>query len=423
MLEIIAALLIAIVLIGLGVPIVYALGILNILLLQFTGALPTSLFADALFGQITVFALIAIPLFILTGDIIVMSGLSAKLMTFADRLVGGFRTGVGSATVMACGLFASISGSNAADAAAIGRITYSELKEIGYSGSYASALVASGSTTGILIPPSISYIIIGVALGISAAQLFLAAFIPGVLILFGVLFTNVFINRSRGYEHGKSFGSPGEIAEATWEAKAALSIPVIILGGIYSGIFTPTESAAVAVVAGLAIASFNQRLRLKDYSTMFIRCAVINGTLVPIIAMAVTLGGIFSALGFGEMLATTITSTSSNFYFVVFLMFVIFIVAGALMETTPNILILGPLLLPIAQGIGMDPVHFAVFMNTALGVGFITPPIGINLYVMAGVTDEPLVDISKDAVPFVIVLSALTLLVGFYPPISMLFIG
>jgi len=156
---------------------------------------------------------------------------------------------------------------------------------------------------------------------------------------------------------------------------------------------------------------------------MFIRSAVVNGVLVPIIGMAVTLGGIFAALGFGETLASFITDTTSNYYYVIFLMFVIFIVAGALMETTPNILILGPLLLPIAESIGMNPVHFAVFMNTALGVGFITPPIGVNLYVMAGVTDEPLIDIAGDAIPYVAVLSIITLLVGFYPPFSMIFIN
>jgi len=421
--EIAFALGVTILLIALGVPIVYALGILNILLLETTGALPTALFGDALFGHITVFALIAIPLFILTGDIIVMSGLSAKLMEFADSLVGGFKTGVGSATVLGCGLFASISGSNAADAAAIGRITYGELKEIGYPGSYACALVASGSTTGILIPPSIAYIIIGVALGISAAKLFLAAFIPGILVLLGVLLTNIAMNNVKGFEQGHEFGSPRQIAEATWEAKAALTVPVVILGGIYSGVFTPTESAAAAVAVTLVIAGFTRRITLGDYSTMFIRSAVVNGVLVPIIGMAVTLGGIFAALGFGETLASFITDTTSNYYYVIFLMFVIFIVAGALMETTPNILILGPLLLPIAESIGMNPVHFAVFMNTALGVGFITPPIGVNLYVMAGVTDEPLIDIAGDAIPYVAVLSIITLLVGFYPPFSMIFIN
>lgn len=417
-LEIAVPILVRLVLLVLGVPVLFSIGVGVIVLLELTETFELVFFSNNLYSGLDQFALIAIPLFILTGDAIVETGTSAKLLDFADSVVGGFRSGVGSATVLGCGLFASISGSNAADAAAIGRISHESLKRYGYPGDYAAALIASGATTGILIPPSVAYIIIGVTLGISASKLFLAAAIPGALILLGILSTNVYLNRKNDYENGHGFAKPGEIAAAAWEAKEGLVIPVIILGGIYSGVFTPTESAAVAVAVAVCIGVIQGTLNLGDYQRLFEQSAVVNGTISPIIAVALALSQSLNAVGLPDLIVSLFADTTSSFYVAVLMMFVVFIVAGAVMETTPNILLLAPLLFPVSQEIGMDPVHFAVFLNSALGVGFITPPFGMNLYVMSSVMDESVLPIAKKAVPFLATLMVLVLLIGFVPQIS-----
>lgn len=421
--EIFLPLLLIVVLIALGIPVLFGIGFGVISLIFFTGSFRLQFFGDGLYSGLDQFALIAIPLFILTGDAIVESGTSEKLIKFADTVVGGFKSGVGSATVLGCGLFASISGSNAADAAAIGRISHGSLKEYGYPGDYAAALIASGATTGILIPPSIAYIIIGVTIGISASELFLAAALPGVLILVGILLTNVYVNSRRGYEGGHEFASPSEIATAAWRAREGLLIPVIILGGIYSGVFTPTESAAVAVFVTIGIGVVRGIIHLGDYQQLFERSAVVNGTISPIIAVAVALSQSLNAVGLPDLIVSIFANITGSFHITVLLMFVVFIIAGAVMETTPNILLLAPLLFPVAQKIGMDPVHFAVFLNSALGVGFITPPFGMNLYVMSGVTDESVLPIARQVIPFLIVLMGLVLLIGLVPGLSTVFTG
>ncbi len=408
-----------VVLIALGVSIFAAMGLSLALAVHLTGIVPMSFVGDSMFEGLRAFVLLAIPLFILTGDIIVVSGLSTDLMEFADSIVGGFRSGVGSATVMGCGLFASITGSNASDAAAIARISYDDLQDYGYPSPYACALIASGASTGILIPPSIVYIVAGIILGVSASSLFLAAFIPGVLILLGVLVTNIVMNRRRGYESGHAFGSPREMIAATWEAKLALATPIIILGGIYSGIFTPTESAAVAVLVVLVFTLPRGDLSIADFPDMFDRSAAINGTIAPIIAVALLFGDLLSVYRVPGAIVDLLIGTAQNEIQIILTMFIIFTVAGAIMETGPNILILGPLLLPTAEAIGMPPIHYTVFMVSVLGVGFITPPFGLNLFVMSGITGESVDKIAKEAIPFVIVLLTIALGIAFFPEIYM----
>jgi len=417
-LNILIPLLLILLLLLAGVPVLFSLAIGNLLLIQTTDIFQLLFFSNSLYSGLNSLALIAIPLFILTGDAIVESGTAEKLIDFADRIVGGFQTGVGSSTILGCGLFASISGSNAADAAAIGRISYSSLKQYGYPGPYASALIASGATTGILIPPSIAYIIIGVTIGVPVGTLFLASVIPGVLVLSAILLTNVVINHSNNYEQGHEFANLSEIARATWDAKEALSIPVIILGGIYSGIFTPTESAAVAVAVVAAIGIVRGTLHLNDFWDLFERSAIINGTIAPLIAVALSFSQSLNALGLPSIIVSVFESIPGGFYATLLLMLAIFLVAGAILETTPNILLLAPLLYPVSQNIGMAPVHFAVFMNTALGIGFITPPFGMNLYVMSSVTSESIAPISKRSVPFLLILILLSILIGIFPSLS-----
>jgi tripartite ATP-independent transporter DctM subunit len=406
------------VLLALAVPFWVVLGVGTIALLSTTNALPLSLLGEALFDNVDSFALIAIPLFVLTGDVMVRSGLAYRLLDFAEATTGSFRSGLGTSTVMGCGLFSCISGSDAADAAAIGRITMNRLVERGYPRPYACALVASGACTGILIPPSIAYIIIGLVLGISSATLFLAAFIPGVIVLGGVMVTNAVINRIHGYENSRQSFRWSAWFRTLNAAKWALAVPVIILGGIYSGIFTPTESAAVAVLVALAIGLLQGTIRVRDFPAMLATSAQVNGVILPIIAVAILFAQALAVLDIPQNFVAALTSITSDRNALIVLMLLIFLIAGMFMECTPNILILAPLLYPVAQKIGMDPIHFCVFMITSLGLGFITPPMGLNLFVVSGLTGEPIMRIARHAVPFVLMMTAVSLLIGFVPSLS-----
>jgi C4-dicarboxylate transporter DctM subunit len=337
----------------------------------------------------------------------------------AEATLGWIKSGFGTSTVLGCGFFACISGSDAADAAAIGRITVPHLVKKGYPLPYASALVASGATTGILIPPSISYIIIGLTLGISASTLFLAAIIPGLMVLMTIIVTNVLVNRAKGYEKSSGKFSSRHFLRASWQARYGLLIPFIILGGIYSGIFTPTESASVAVLTAIIIGFSTKKLRLSDFPRMMERSAEVNGVIAPIIGIALLFAQALAALDVPQLLVQNITGLTSDPTFVTLLMLAVFVIAGCVMETTPNIVILAPLMLPLAEEIGMDPIHFCIFMVTALGVGFITPPLGLNLFVLSGLTGEPVLSIARRAVPFVLAMLVVVLLLAFIPQLSL----
>lgn len=417
------SLLLVVALLLVGVPFWVTLGLGTFSILWTTKVLPLTLIGEGLFEGVDSFALIAIPLFVLTGDVMVRSRLAYKLLNFAEATFGSLRSGFGTSTVMGCGLFACISGSDAADAAAIGRITMDRLVEKGYPKPYACALVASGACTGILIPPSIAYIIIGLVLGISSSTLFIAAFVPGVMVLVAVIGTNVIVNRIRGYENTTGSFSFVRWLTALNEAKWALAIPFIILGGIYSGVFTPTESAAVAVAVALVIGLVQRTLSLKDFPAMLGTSARVCGVVLPIIAVALLFSQALTVVDVPQRFVAFILSFGTDKSTIILLMLLIWIIAGMFMETGPNIVVLGPLLYPLAQKIGMDPIHFCVFMITTLGLGFITPPFGLNLFVMAGLTRTPITAIAREALPFVLAMILVSATIGFVPQISLFALG
>lgn len=411
-----------VILILLAVPVWAALGIGSVVMLLATGALPVSLLGESLFDGIDHFALIAVPLFILTGDVLVRTGLSNKLLDVADATTGGFRAGLGTSTVLGCGFFACISGSDAAGAAAVGRMTIHKLVEKGYPRPYACALVASGACTGILIPPSIAYIIIGLILGISASTLFLAAAIPGVMIMLSIMITNIVMNRIHGFEGEKAGFSFARWRRTVWDGKYALLVPIIILGGIYSGVFTPTEAAAVAVTTTIVIGMLQGTLKLEDFPKMLVSSAKVNGVILPIIAMSLPLAQTLAALQVPQGVVFAVTSLTENPTLIILLMIAILIAAGCVMETTPNIVILAPILLPLAQNIGMNEIQFCIMMVTSLGVGFITPPLGLNLFVISGITGEAVLRIASRVGPYVIGMLVVVLIVAYIPIVSTIFL-
>lgn len=412
-------LLLMLVLFASAVPVWVSLGITALLILWITGALPLGLIGESVFHGLDAFALIAIPLFVLTGDVLVRTGLSVKLLRIAEATMGSVRSGLGTSTVLGCGFFSCISGSDAAGAAAVGRITIQRLIERGYSPAYACALVASGACTGILIPPSIAYIIIGMVLGISTSMLFLAAVVPGVLIMTSIMITNAIMNRLNGYEHAQGRFDFGHWLRTVWDGRYALLIPSIIFGGIYSGVFTPTEAAAVAVVTTIAVGLFQGSFRLEDFPGTLEGSAKVCGVIVPIIGVALPLAQVFAINNVPQTLAALVTGVTEDPTLIVLMMLGIFMVAGLIMESTPNIVILAPIMLPLAQQIGMNDVHFCIVMVTALGIGFITPPLGLNLFVISGITGQPVLSIAAKAVPFVLGMFVVVLLLAFIPELSL----
>ncbi|MFY0624287.1 MAG: TRAP transporter large permease [Pelagimonas sp.] len=408
-------------LIALAVPVWAAIGAAAITMLVMSGDLPLSAVGESLFTGIDAFALTAVPLFILTGDVLVRTGLSKKFLDVAEALTCWTRGGFGSATVLVCGMFAAISGSDAAGAAAVGRMTINRLVESGYPRPYACALVAAGACTGILIPPSIAYIIIGLVLGISASTLFLAALIPGIAILVSILITNIIMNRLYTYETGGNMGvgewlsNLGSSLKSGWYA---FIVPGIIFYGIFSGRLTPTEAGATAVVVTILMGFALGTLKLSDFPAMLVSSAKVNGVILPIIAFSAPLAEALAIMGVPQGFVTAVTGLTDDPAILILLMICILIAAGCVMETTPNIVILAPILKPLADNIGMNEIQFCIMMITALGVGFITPPLGLNLFVVSGITGESILKIAVRAVPFVLTMLIVVLLIAYFPPIS-----
>jgi tripartite ATP-independent transporter DctM subunit len=408
-------------LIAMAIPVWAAIGAAAITMLLMSGDLPLSLVGESLFDGIDAFALTAVPLFILTGDVLVRAGLSRKFLDVAEALTCWAKGGFGSATVLVCGMFSAISGSDAAGAAAVGRMTIARLVESGYSRPYACALVAAGACTGILIPPSIAYIVIGLVLGISASTLFLAAVIPGLAILTAILVTNIVMNRIHAYEQGSLISFSEWFARLVASVKSgwyAFVVPGIIFYGIFSGRLTPTEAGATAVIVTIIIGFILGTLKLSDFPAMLVSSAKVNGVILPIIAFSLPLAQALAIMGVPQGFVGAATSLTDDPYLLILMMIGILIAAGCVMETTPNIVILAPILKPLADNIGMNEIQFCVMMITALGVGFITPPLGLNLFVVSGITGESILRIAARAVPFVLCMLVVVLLIAFVPAIS-----
>ena len=387
---------------GLAIPVWAAIGLSAIAMLVMSGALPLSLIGESLFDGIDAFALTAIPLFILTGDVLVRTGLSRKFLDVAEALTSWARGGFGAATVLVCGMFSAISGSDAAGAAAVGRMTIDRLVESGYPRPYACALVAAGACTGILIPPSIAYIIIGLVLGISASTLFLAALIPGLVILLSILITNIVVNRIYRYEN-KGMMSLSEwfqnLVKTLKSGWYAFLVPGIIFYGIFSGRLTPTEAGATAVVVTIIMGFILKTLKLSDFPAMLLSSAKVNGVILPIIAFSLPLAQTLAIMGVPQGFVSAVTSLTDEPLILILLMIGILVAAGCVMETTPNIVILAPILKPLADSIGMNEIQFCVMMITSLGVGFITPPLGLNLFVVSGLTGESILKLPSARCP------------------------
>ncbi|GMQ74933.1 MAG: hypothetical protein BMS9Abin01_0175 [Gammaproteobacteria bacterium] len=416
--SIIVGLIIIAVLLILGVEIFVSLGIGAVFLTVLTGTFTLDNIGISAFSSIEIFPLLAMPLYILTGDLIAESGIARMLVKFARAVVGWLSGGLALTVILASGFFAAISGSNSATVAAMGRMLVPEMKADKYPTDFSGAVTACGGTVGIIIPPSIVFVLYGVAAGVPIGDLFIGGILPGMLMIFAMGFVAWFLCRRRGWGTKTRFHWR-TVIKAAWDAKLAFGASFIILVGIYGGVFTPTEAAAVAVAYCVVVGVFaTRKLKIRDLPKIMNRSAAINGLIAPVIATALILSQILAVLGVPEMGVNALLGLSSDPTILILFILGILLIAGAIMEATPNILLLVPLLSPVALSLGMDPVHFGVTMVVALAIGFVTPPLGLNLYVASSVTGVPFTRIAWKALPFVAALIVALLVITFVPQLT-----
>ncbi len=372
-----------------------------------------------MFNAINKFPLAAIPFFILAGNVMETGGISRRLVEFAKSIVGGVQGGLPMTCVLTCMIFAAVSGSSVATTFAIGTILIPALIKHGYPTTYAAALQATSAELGVIIPPSIPMILYGVSAEVSIGELFIAGFGPGLLIG-GALMLFVWVYcKIKGW--GKTDGE-GRLSfgKATWQAGWALMMPVIILGGIYGGVFTPTEASAVAVFYALVVGIFIYReIKLRDLHRILYKSVMSSAVIMFIIANAglfaflITRAGVPDAIGhwLQEVLKTPA-------YFLLGVNAALFII-GMFIETSAAIIVLAPILAPVAQHFGIDPVHFGLVMVVNLALGMITPPFGVNLFAACTVARISLDRIIKDLVPFVLVVLSCLMVITYVPSISL----
>jgi C4-dicarboxylate transporter DctM subunit len=400
-----------------GVPIAFSLGVASVATLQFGSNLPLTLAAQRLFTGADSFPLMAIPFFMLAGELMEAGGISRRLFDFAHALVGFVIGGLAMVAVVAAMFFAGISGAAAADTAAVGAVSIPAMIRKGYHKGFAAAVQAAGGSIGVIIPPSIPMIIFGVVGGVSIGKMFLGGFVPGALIGGSLMVVSYFLARKAGYEKENFLGAK-TIGRTFIGAFWALLMPLIILGGILGGVFTPTEAAVVAAVYGAIVGfAIYRELRVKDLPRILAKAAISTSTVMLLIATANIFGWILTAERVPQSVAAYLVSLTSSPMVLYSLILVCLLVIGTFMETSASLIILTPVFLPVIQQFGIDPVHFGVVMVTALAIGMLTPPLGICLFISCNIAQIQLSEILKFILPFLLAMIGVLLLMTYIPDI------
>ncbi len=409
------------VLLFLQVPIALCLGFASIFFITQSSGLSMMQMATSMFSAVDSFPLMAVPLFILCGAIIDGGGLGKRLVNFCAAFVGQFTGGYAMVTVITCAFFGAISGSALATVAAIGGIMLPVMIEAGYDKKFALGLTCCAGCLGIIIPPSIPMIMYASSTGASIGTLFIGGFGPGIFLALVLCVLAYLICRRRGYHGNGVKFSWRNVAKATKDAIWALLMPVIILGGIYGGIFTPTEAAAVACIYGLVVGYFVYRgFKLKELISFAFDSAKTTGMIFFIIATASIFSWILSTEQVPVMISNAVLGLTSNKIVILLIINVLLLINGCFMEMTASTYIYTPILLPIVLALGMDPIHFGVVMVMNMAIGFITPPLGIHLFVGVGLDERvKFNDLVRHIIPQFLVLVVVLLLVTFIPGISM----
>ncbi|WP_270731410.1 TRAP transporter large permease [Shimia sp. Alg240-R146] len=405
-----------------SVPIGICLGLATMIVMVIVdGTPPMVLLARSVVTGADSFPLIAVPLFILAGDLMQHGGMSRRIVGFANALIGHIRGGLAYVNVLACVFFAAISGSSPATVAAIGSNMIPEMEKVGYTRRFSGALTASSGMIGVMIPPSIPFIIYGVTAEVSIGKLFLAGVVPGILFaLMFMLVARILLRNDKTVQESTTTFSGAGVWESFRTSIWALLVPGIILGGIYSGIFTPTEAGAVAVVYAVIIGIFVYRdITFTDLPSILAGSAKTSGTILVLVIMATAFGRLITLARIPTELAASITSLSDNPIMILLLINLLLLVIGMFMETISSIIIMTPILLPVATALGVDPIVFGVILTVNLAIGFCTPPLGVNLFVASGISKVSIEQLSKAILPFFVGMLVLLMLITYVPAISL----
>jgi len=370
------------------------------------------------------FPIMAIPFFVLAGDLMGAGGISKRLLNFFDVLFGRMYGGTAIVTVAVAMFFAAVSGSGPATVAAVGAMVIPTMTLQGYDKKFSLSLVAAAGTIGVIIPPSIPMVIYGTTTGTSITSMFAAGFGPGILIGIVLMIYCHIYARKRGILGSDTPFSFKRLWKAFWDAKWAILNPFIILGGIYSGIFTPTEAASVAAVYAFFIGVFvYKELSLKNLFSVVSGSCITTGCVMAILGCATAFAKIVTIERIPEAISSAMIAMTSEKVLMLILINLLLLIVGCFMDTPPAIMILSPILLPIAKSFGIDPVHFGIIMVVNLAIGFITPPLGVNLFVASRVGNENLAVVLKGIVPFLLLMILCLLVISFVPAISMTFVN
>lgn len=374
------------------------------------------------------FPILAVPMFILSGNIMSQGKISEKLFDFFAYFVADKKAGLPIAVITTCLFYGAISGSGPATTAAVGAMTIPILTKVGYKKDFSTALVAVSGGLGVIIPPSIPFIFFGQSAGISVSKLFIAGIIPGILIAIALMCYSYYYCKKNGEDveklksYSKTLKSKG-IKNLFFDSFFALLCPIIVLGSIYSKIASPTESAVMSVFYALFISiCVYKTINLRDIKKILIESVKTYSTILFIIAAATAFSRVLIFMHVSDIISTNISNIVSNKITLLIIVNIILLIIGMIMDTTPAILILTPMLLPLMKQYGVDPIHFGVFMVVNLAIGFVTPPLGVNLFVASTITNIKMEDIIKKVIPFVIVFIVVLLIITFVPQFSLLLV-
>lgn len=404
----------------LTVPIGFSLGIASLAYIFATDQLTMGFVARNMVTGTDSFPIMAIPFFVFAGELMGGGGISKRLLDVANVFFGRIRGGLAIVTVVVCMFFAAISGSGPATVAAVGGMVVPTMLEKGYDKKFVLALIAAAGSIGVIIPPSIPMVVYSVTVNSSVSSLFLAGFIPGILIGLVLIAYSYFYARKAGYKGDTEPFSIGRALREVWRGKWALLSPVIILGGIYGGIFTPTEAAAVSVIYSLIIGLFvHKELNFKQMLDVTKRACETTATILVVIGCATGFSKVLTLGRIPTTVATLLTTMTDSKVLILLLINLLLLLVGCFMETVCAIMILAPILFPVVTALGVDPVHFGIIMVTNLAIGFITPPLGVNLFVASRVGETTLDVVIKGIIPFLVLMIATLMLITYVPAISM----
>lgn len=402
----------------LNVPIAICLGSASIFGMMIADV-PMDILSMNMYSSIGKFTLLAIPFFVLAGNIMEKAGISEKLINFANKLVGHSKGGLAIVCVITSCFFAAISGSGPATVAALGVILIPAMINAGYGAGLSSALMSTAGSIGIIIPPSIAFVVYGAIAGVSIGKTFMAGIIPGIIMgIFLIVVTLLLIRKKDIKQQPKATGKEkwDSFKDAFW----GLLMPVIILGGIYGGIFTPTEAAAVSAVYGLLVGVFVYRkIGFKDIYKILVNSSVQSAQIMLIVACASLFSWVCTTEGIADMASNLLLSISGNKIVFLLIVNVILLIAGFFLDAVSAMYIFVPIILPVSAALGYDPVALGIFMTMNLAIGQVTPPVGVNLYVACGIGNITLKEISKWVIPLVAASILALLLVTYIPQISL----